>query len=829
MKSIRTKIIAIVCLVTIVSMTVVGGVVSSLMYTSSISTLTLTMTETAFTAAGYIQQSLNNYKTLLNEISLLTRLTSADLTNEQKGEILKQKGEYYNFVNAGYVTLDGISYPQNVDLSGTDYFIAAKNGNTFISEPFVNDALNKMVIVMAKPVIKDNNVNAVIYFSVEAGFLSKITNSIAVGNTGSSYIIDSKGYTISHKNEKLVLDRDNTIESAKTDKKLAALAALETKMINGESGFGLYTYNGVNKMLAYAPIPDSNGWSVAINAEANEFLHDTYNAIIITFVLVIVALIVGMIAAVLLGNSIVKPVKEISSVAMQIAGGNLNVNLKVKGKDEISVLAKSFITLRDTILSLTDKISLMSDQLDRGDIDARIDSDLFEGEYRRVTDSINLMVNTIYIDVQDMIKAYGEVGAGNFNAQLRQMPGKKALYNERFIELNKNVTSVSRDIAYLINSAAEGRLDARVDASNYRGDWYQLTSGLNSLLESIAGPVNEANSILSRVANGEFDVSVNKNHKGIFATMMLSFDKMISATGSYIDEINKVLSTLGDGDLRVQITREYAGRYNSIKESINRISSSLKETIDDIRVSADNVLLGARQISESSMTLAAGASMQAESIDNLTSSVETINQKTSKNTHEAQAANELSQKSIDRAQRGSKEMSEMLNAMEGIMTATGNISKIIKVIDEIAFQTSLLALNASVEAARAGEHGKGFAVVAEEVRALSGRSSQAAQDTVTLIEDVIAKVNSGSDMAKHMSGSLQKIVRDVDAISQSIGSIYSDTKDQSDGIVQVTTGISQIAEVIQRNSSTSEEAAAAAQELNSQSEVLAKMVSRFTI
>ncbi len=555
----------------------------------------------------------------------------------------------------------------------------------------------------------------------------------------------------------------------------------------------------------------------------------TATAYTVLIIVAVFAVLASLAMIYLITKSIANPLKEAERAAKDIAHGNLNVNLRVKSKDEIGMLISSFIVLRDTILNLTSNINNITEQLDAGDTDARIPTDIFEGEYNVVATAINSTIGSLVNDTLTILAAFTALGDGNFKAELHKMPGKKALANEKFDNLKQNLYSLNKDVSNLITAAIDGKLDTRVDASLYKGDWNTLTVGLNNLLHAVSVPIDDANQILSMIAHGNFKVTIGKNYKGSFALMMNSFEKMVTSTGSYISEITQVLETIAHGDLRNNITRDYVGQYDLIKQSINNISDTLRKTISEIKFSADNVLSGARQIAESAMDLANGATTQASSVEELYASITVINDQTHQTAQEAQTANDYSHHSIESAKSGNDEMMRMLGSMNDIKEASKNISNIIKVIDDIAFQTNILALNAAVEAARAGVHGKGFAVVAEEVRSLAGRSQKAVQDTSVLIEDTLTKINSGTKTAQLTADSLQKIVADTNSVSEIINGIYVATKEQTEGISQITIGINQISDVIQRNSSTSEESAAAAQELSSQSEVLAEMVGRFLI
>ena len=225
-----------------------------------------------------------------------------------------------------------------------------------------------------------------------------------------------------------------------------------------------------------------------------------------------------------------------------------------------------------------------------------------------------------------------------------------------------------------------------------------------------------------------------------------------------------------------------------------------------------------------SQSLASASTEQASAIVQITSSIEGITKHVEENTADVEKTNKLAQQTKSEAGSGNAQMQLMIKAMNDINDSSQNIAKIMKVIDDIAFQTNILALNASVEAARAGVHGKGFAVVAEEVRNLAGKSADAAEEIAEMIDDSIKKIQNGTDIASDTAEKLSKIVSDVDEIAVVMDGVAVKSREQAESIVQINTGIEQISSAVQNNSATSEECAAASVELSGQAEGLMKQI-----
>jgi methyl-accepting chemotaxis protein len=408
------------------------------------------------------------------------------------------------------------------------------------------------------------------------------------------------------------------------------------------------------------------------------------------------------------------------------------------------------------------------------------------------------------------------------------MPGKKVIISEKFDIVENTIEEVYLDISGLAKSAAEGKLDIQIDASKYKGLWVVLIDEVNTLVRSVSEPLTEIENTLTKMSNGEF-TQMEGSYKGTFDAVKQSVNATGRITLSYVDEIAALLSAISKGDLTVSINHEYIGSYAPIKTALTVILDSLNSTMGEIDAAAGQVLSGATQISQSATDLADSANKQVATIDELNSAIISVSEKTKLNASRAKDANILSQQSNEHASQSNNEMKSMMTSMESIKESSANISTIIKVIEDISFQTNLLALNAAVEAARAGEHGKGFAVVAEEVRTLAAKSQQSANETTGHIQESISRVNDGMGTADAAADSLATIVTDVQKITELISQIALLSEEQAESIEQIINGVDEISVSVQTNSTTSEECAAASEELNSQAEILKQLVSFFKL
>lgn len=624
------------------------GLITALLNASGIDdVMTKTLGPATQMAADAVEWKMGNYWTALQEAAASDIFRESEPDAPELIPVRDDIATRNGFLYTGKMDENGVSSTGD-SYAGEDYFQQCKSS----MEPCISSIMNdgqQMIFLLEVPVINDGRFDGVVYGAISADFLSDIVINLSMGSSGVAYVLDNRGNVIGHRDASVVEEGSNMIEAAKTDSSAADVAAVNQRMIEGETGFGEYQFYGDNKLVGFAPIGGNQEWSIAIEASQREFKSTLDRSVLLTILVVVFVVIATFPVAVWVGRSISRPIQFCVARLEKLADGDLQTPAPaVSSRDETARLTKA---LDATILRLNDVVQDVSHHLGR----------------------------------------------------------------------------------------------------------------------------------------------------------------------------------MAQGDFRENITSSYWGDFSAIEQSIRSIHSSLKETLYQISQSAGTLASSAVQVSDGAKSLSQGAAEQASAIQEISATAAGIAKSAGETVSAASEAEHFVARADAQLGVSVDFVKEMNTAMEKISRTSEEISRIIGTIENIAFQTNILALNASVEAARAGGDGKGFAVVADEVRELAAKSDEAAKATKELIEGSIAAVSEGSQAVVKVTESLDKTSSIAENVAIKMGTVAEALEHQNIAISQITEGIGQVSSVIQNTSDTSEQSAATAQKLSEQSGLMNSLVRRFQL
>ncbi len=340
--------------------------------------------------------------------------------------------------------------------------------------------------------------------------------------------------------------------------------------------------------------------------------------------------------------------------------------------------------------------------------------------------------------------------------------------------------------------------------------------------DSLSKPIVRVKEFAGKLKNGDLSTKLPEGND--------EMGEMGTALNAVVDDMKAktdIALSISNGNLDHNVS--IASKEDKLGLGLQTMVLNLNKIVSELLESANQVDAGSSYISVSSQTLSDAAIEQASALQQITRSMQDISSQTQTNAENATQANQFSDIARDSSQNGVRQMGEMVVAMHEISDSSKQIAKIIKTIDDIAFQTNLLSLNAAVEAARAGKHGKGFAVVAQEVRSLASRSAKAAQETSVLIETAVKKIQNGNTIAEKNTKALEKIFESIAKVADLVGDIATASNEQATGISQVNIGLSQVDNVTQMNTVNSQKTFSAAEKLSSQAAQVRSLLTTFNL
>lgn len=352
--------------------------------------------------------------------------------------------------------------------------------------------------------------------------------------------------------------------------------------------------------------------------------------------------------------------------------------------------------------------------------------------------------------------------------------------------------------------------------------WFIIT-------RSIIAPLNEVKRAANEISNGQLSAKIVYNAKNELGELANDMRSIVDSLSLYVSEVRKGMVALGRGKLNYQCEVAFKGDFIALADAMAEIGALLRDSMEQISSSAEQVSASAEQVANGAQTLAAGASEQASSIEELAASINEIADSVKENADNAVKSSELADKVGGKVLNSDEQMRNLVKSIEQVKKNSKEITGIIAEIEDIAFQTNILALNATVEAARAGEAGRGFTVVAGEVRRLAAKTSAASKMSAELIEKNESAVDEGLMAAKETAHSLGESAEGVKKVNMTVEKISEMSLQQADAITQIRKSVELISDIVQGNTATSEESSAASEELSAQAQILKELVEQFEI
>lgn len=433
-------------------------------------------------------------------------------------------------------------------------------------------------------------------------------------------------------------------------------------------------------------------------------------------------------------------------------------------------------------------------------------------EVGQVFHSVNHLLSQLSLAMHEAKSVMNAIANADFTQRMQgQFVGDLAALQSGVNTSAESVHFMMHELEKVMQGLHQGQLDLHMDAKVPEG----FRSQVESALHSISGVISDVNQVMTKMTQGDFNGRVNASASGELLQLKSSINSSMDVIAHAIESISGVVAAQAQGDLTQSLpSGTFKGQLHDLKNAINFSSQKVKESVVQAIDSAYSVEQVATLVSKGAQDLSARIQEQAAALEETSATMHQMTVAVQSTNDNAVRVAELANKMQHQSDDGVAVMQRTIEAMRSIQQASSKIAEIVSIIDSIAFQTNLLALNAAVEAARAGEHGRGFAVVASEVRALAGKSADAAKDIKQLIDDSVERIDTGTHLADQSGERLIEISDSIKAVTQMVEAISAASKEQSGGIQQVNVAITSIDRVTQENAALVEETTAAAQRLN---------------
>lgn len=470
-KGIARKIQRSSSLLVLISVVIITVVSTILNVVSTMDTLKQNMEATVTVTAERVSADLTATANIVSELGCVARMSDASVTEAEKQEIINQRVRAYGMVRGKFIHTNGICEYDGTNYSDRDYFQKAVKGQTSISDPIESKTDGTLSVIIAAPVwkggIKDTTVAGVVFLVENASYLSDIVADIKVSENAGCYMLSSAGITIAHSTRSIAENQENTSEEAKTDKSLKAIAKMEQKMAAGESGYGNYYYGGKIKLMAYAPVPDTNGWSVAITAPVFDFMGSTIWGVVICVIILVVSVVLGVRISKKLGSQIGEPIRLCSDRLRLLAEGDLHSAVpQIQTKDETGILAAATKTIVDSMKAVIEDAGFLLGEMADGNFMVNSDKEAFYvGDFQGLLLSMRKLNHKLSDALKQIQEATGQVslGASQMAESAQELAEGATEQAGAVEELQATIT----DVTGMMEKSAEGMEESAKQAQSY--------------------------------------------------------------------------------------------------------------------------------------------------------------------------------------------------------------------------------------------------------------------------------------------------------------------------------------------------------------------------
>lgn len=488
MKSIRTKITLCLILTVLAGLVASGSSSIALNYNSTMSTVEQMMSETAVLAAGRAQQELAAYKNVVIEVGCIPQLSDPNVSTQEKQAIIDERAAMHNFQRGNIIGTDGISILDGKDYSDREYVRQALQGNVFVSEPLISKITGKLSIMVAAPLYAEEtygkSIVGVVYFVPQETFLNDIVSAIQIGENSRAYMINKSGDTIADITLETITVQNIEAE-AQSDPALQELAAIHAEMRQGKNGFGSYV-NGEDKMFAaYAPVPDTDGWSIAVTAPQINYLASTRDAIIINLVVIGIAVLVSVVIALALARNIGKPMKACVNRMKLLVEGDLETPMpKITNRDETGELARSTVSLVEGLSIVIKDIDYLLNEMANQNMDVRTaHEDVYVGSFRNILLSMRNMKVALSNAMRQVNRSANEVSEAS-----NQLSASAQTLSQGTTEQASSVQELAARISVIseqVRDTANGALDVRTQTHQTGEEVLLCNQKMQNLVEAM--------------------------------------------------------------------------------------------------------------------------------------------------------------------------------------------------------------------------------------------------------------------------------------------------------------------------------------------------------